>query len=163
MGLQSPWHGLGYNGYRVDCFLPRFNVGLPALNIPPTQLNLGSCEVHPQNFYIQAFSDTGVPGLFLFMALMLIWTLEAAKGLFRSASPLRIGLFIGVLTFTWPLASTDEFPSLYMLGWFFFILGFSLTLTKEQEGSALKVHQTTLRPNETGTLPTKLKSPSTPR
>jgi len=126
MGLQSPLHGWGYNGYRTDCPLPRFDAGLPALHIPPTQLGLAACNLHPQNFYIQSFSDAGFPGLLLFSALMVFWTWIAARGLWRNPDPLRVGLLVGVLNYTWPIASTDEFPTLYMLGWFFFFAGFSL-------------------------------------
>jgi hypothetical protein len=138
MGLQSPWHGWGYRGYREDCAAPRFNVGLPALGVPPTQLALGACNLHPQNFYIQAFSDAGLPGLGLFSALMLLWTWLAASGVLRNPDPLRVGLFIGVLSYTWPLASTDEFPNLYMLGWFFFFLGFSLNCADRAVNSPLE-------------------------
>jgi hypothetical protein len=126
MGLQSPWHGWGYNGYRVDCPLPRFDGGLPALGIPPTSLQLLACIQHPQNFYVQAFVDSGFPGLILFIALVLVWTRDLGRGLLRIPDPLRVGLFIGVLNYTWPIASTDEFPTMYMLGWMFFFLGFGL-------------------------------------
>ncbi len=129
MGLQSPWHGWGYNGYRVDCHLPRFDPGLPWLGIGPTSLQKAACILQPQNFYIQSFADAGFPGLILFTALMLIWTFQPLRGLLRRPDPLRVGLFIAVLNFTWPIASTDEFPTMYMLGWFFFVLGFALACT----------------------------------
>lgn len=126
MGLQSPWHGWGYRSYRVSCLMPRFNTGIPELGIPQTKASLGACNLHPQNFYIQAFCEGGAPGLLLFIALMVFWTWIAMKGLWRNPDPLRVGLLIGVLNYTWPIASTDEFPTLYMLGWFFFFVGFSL-------------------------------------
>jgi O-antigen ligase len=126
MGLQSPIDGWGYRGYRVSCALPRFNTGLPMLDIPPTSVDLGSCNIHPQNYYLQAFCEGGVPGALLFLALMGWWTWLAARGLWRNPDPLRVGLLIGVLNYTWPISSTDEFPTLYMLGWFFFFLGLML-------------------------------------
>jgi hypothetical protein len=126
MGVQSPWHGWGYRSYRAVCTQPRFNTGLPALDIPPTQQGLGACNLHPQNFYIQSFSDAGVPGLLLFTSLMLYWTWIAARGLWRNPDPVRVGLLIGIINYTWPIASTDEFPTLYMLGWFFFFVGLTL-------------------------------------
>jgi O-antigen ligase len=126
MGVQSPIHGWGYRGYREACNQPRFNTGLPALHIPPTQAALGACNLHPQNFYIQSFADAGVPGLILFTAMMLYWSWRAARGLWRNPDPVRVGLLIGVINYTWPIASTDEFPALYMLGWFFFFVGLAL-------------------------------------
>lgn len=127
MGLQSPWHGWGFNGYRGLCTWPQFNLGIPALGIAPTSLALFACGEHPQNYYIQAFSDAGYPGLFLFTAMVLTWLRAFGWGLLKHPDPLRVGLFIGLLTFAWPFASTDEFPMMYMLGWFFFILGLGLS------------------------------------
>jgi hypothetical protein len=135
MGLQSPWHGWGYNGFRAFCPEPHFGAGLPALGIPPTSLALAACNLHPQNYYIQAFCEAGFPGLVLFAAMNLIWLQKLAAGLWRKADGLRVGLFIGVLTFSWPLASTDAFPTLYMLGWLFFLLGLGLALAHISENS----------------------------
>jgi len=123
MGLQSPWHGWGYNGFRVLCPETRFDPGLPALGLAPTLLGLGACNQHPQNYYFQAFSDGGFPGLSLFCLMTISWMVYLSKGLYRRPDALRVGLFIGVLSYTWPLASTDAFPTLYMLGWLFFFLG----------------------------------------
>ena len=128
MGLQSFWHGWGYNGFRELCPAPRFAGGLPALGIAPTKLSLGACNLHPHNYYVQAFVDAGLPGLILFSLMALSWMVAMARDLFRSPEPLRVALFVSVLTFTWPLGSTDEFPTLYMLGWMFLIMGFGLAL-----------------------------------
>jgi len=138
MGLQRPLLGWGMNGYRVDCPQPRFATGLPALGIPPTQLKLGACNLHPQNYYIQAFSDSGLPGLILFMALVLVWTWHLWRGLWRQPDALRVGLFIGVLSYTWPVSSTDEFPTLYMLGWMFFFLALGLACSDAAPKSEVK-------------------------
>ncbi len=126
MGLASPWHGWGYNGFREFCPEPRFAGGLPGLGIAPTQLGLGACNLHPHNFYVQAFVDAGVPGLVLFVLLNLAWMGALLRGLWRNPEPMRVGLFIGVLTFSWPIASTDAFPTLYMSGWQFLLLGLGL-------------------------------------
>jgi O-antigen ligase len=126
MGLDSPWHGWGYNAFRAFCPQPRFAAGLPALSIPPTQLALGACNLHPHNFYLQAFEESGVPGLCLFTLLSLIWLVTLAPRLRHPANPLHTALFIAVLTYLWPLASTDDFPTLYEPGWLFFILGLGL-------------------------------------
>jgi O-antigen ligase len=136
MGLQSPWHGWGYRGFRAFCPLPRFSGGLPLMNIPPTQLALGACNLHPHNFYLQAFADAGFPGLLLFTSMMAIFLLTLGKNLWRSPDPLRVGIFALAVTFAWPLASTDEFPTLYMSGWLFFALGlgFALSQISSREG-----------------------------
>lgn len=134
MGLASPWHGWGYNGFRAFCPEDRFSGGFPALGIAPTKLALGACNLHPHNFYMQAFADAGVPGLVLFAALNLCWLAALLRGLWRRPDPLRLGLFIGVLTFAWPITSTDAFPTLYMSGWLFLLLGLGLSAAQLTPG-----------------------------
>jgi O-antigen ligase len=128
MTAQSAWHGWGYNGFRALCPQPRFAKGFPAFGIAPTQLGLGACNLHPHNNYIQALVDAGISGLILFCALVLAWLTPLLAGLWRTPHPQRLGLFIAVLTYVWPMASTDEFPTLYMLGWLFLLLGFGMAL-----------------------------------
>jgi O-antigen ligase len=130
MGLQSPWHGWGYNGFRAFCPLPRFTAGLATLNIPPTSLRLAACNLHPHNFYLQAFADAGFPGLLLFTTMMLTILATLSRRLWLNPAPLRVGAFAFALTFAWPLASTDEFPTLYMSGWLFFTLGLGFALAQ---------------------------------
>jgi O-antigen ligase len=131
MGMSSPWHGYGYNAFRAYCPESRFDGGIAALGLPPTQLALGACNLHPHNFYLQAFEESGFPGLALFTLLNVVWLII----LFGGRDPVRIGLFIGVLTYAWPLASTDEFPTLYEPGWLFFMLGLGLALKEGLKGS----------------------------
>jgi hypothetical protein len=130
MGLIEPWHGWGYNGFRFFCPLPIFNRGLPLLGIAPSSTALFACNLHPHNFYLQAFADAGFPGLTLFAIMMLTWLVTLGRRLWRNPDPLRVGIFACVLTFAWPLASTDEFPTLYMSGWLFFVLGLGFSLAQ---------------------------------
>ncbi len=126
MGLASPAHGYGFNGFRAFCTQPQFATGFPGLGIPATQLGLGACNIHPHNFYLQAFTDAGLPGLLLFAALNLAWLAALSRRLWRAPDPLRVGLFAAVLTYAWPFASTDSFATLPMAGWLFLLLGLGL-------------------------------------
>jgi O-antigen ligase len=126
MGLASPWHGFGFNGFKTLCMLPAYEGGFPALGIAPTTLVQGACNQHPHNFYMQAFTDGGFPGLALFAALNLSWLLALARGLWRRPDPMRVGLFAGVLTYAWPFASTDSFATLPHAGWLVFMVGLGL-------------------------------------
>jgi len=126
MGLASPWHGYGFDGFKLLCPQPAFAGGFPAFGIAPTQLGLGACNIHPHNFYLQAFTDAGWPGLALFAAMNLSWLATLAHGLWRNPDPLRVGLFAGVLTYAWPLASTDSFAVLPHAGWLYLLLGLGL-------------------------------------
>jgi O-antigen ligase len=136
MGLDSPWHGWGYNGFRAFCRQPQFADGLPALGLPPTQLALGACNLHPHNFYLQAFADAGLPGLAGFIVLNAMWLAALCHGVWRGRDPLRVALLIGGLTFIWPFASMDEFPTLYLPGWMFLLLGLGLALPAPRDSAA---------------------------
>jgi len=124
MGLDSPWRGWGYNGFRTFCPAPQFGAGLPALGIAPTSTAMFACNLHPHNFYLQAFEESGFPGLALFTLMNLLWLVALRPKPARD--PVLVGLFIGVLTYAWPIASTDAFPTLYEPGWLFVILGLGL-------------------------------------
>jgi len=137
MGLASPWHGWGYNGFRALCPLPQFGGGFPALGIAPTLLGLGACNLHPHNFYFQAFADAGVPGLILFAAMIAVWLTTLARGMGRNPAPLQAGLFMAVVTFVWPLGSADAFPILYMSGWLFFVFGLALAVNRASAAAGL--------------------------
>ncbi len=126
MGLASPWHGWGYNGFRAFCPQERFATGFPAFGVAPTKIALGACNLHPHNYYVQALTDAGVPGLILFILLNLAWLKAVVPNFSRAIAPMQLGVFIGVGTFLWPFGSTDEFPTLYMLGWFFLLLALAL-------------------------------------
>jgi O-antigen ligase len=126
MTVQSPWTGWGFNGFRYLCPEPRFNVPLTILNLPPTQLALAACNLHPHNFYMQAMTDGGFPGLIFFTAFMLACLATLVWGLWRRPDPMRTGLFIGIFTFAWPLVSSDNFLNLPEVGWFFLLLGLGL-------------------------------------
>jgi hypothetical protein len=126
MAVVSPWHGYGFDGFRTACSNPLFDPGIPSLFLPPTNPGLGACNLHPHNFYLNALTDGGLPGMLLFAALNLAWLIALARGLRRNPDPLRVGLFAGVLTYAWPLASADNFATLPHAGWLFLILGLGL-------------------------------------
>ncbi len=122
IGRQNPVTGRGYDTFRRFCTDPRY--------FRPTfdgsQLDgggAGICAQHPHNFYLQAFIESGVPGLVLFCILAVAWLRPLAAGLWRDPDPLRVGLFAAILIQLWPLASTSAFTSMPMGGWFFLLLG----------------------------------------
>jgi O-antigen ligase len=125
IALQHPWTGRGYDGFRTGCPLSRY--GEVALEEASTQFAARDvCAPHPHNFYLQAVTDAGFPGLLLFCALALTWMVSLAKGLGRDPEPLRVGLFASILIQLWPIASTSSFFSMPMGGWFFLLLGWGL-------------------------------------
>jgi len=125
IAAARPWFGRGFDGFRTGCLLPQY--------FGPTfggRLSDGGgaaiCTTHPHNFYVQALTEGGFPGLALFVAVALAWLAPLARGLWRDPAPLRVALFASMLIQLWPIASTNDFVDTTMGGWFFLLLGWAL-------------------------------------
>jgi len=127
---QHPLTGRGYDGFRSGCTLPRYFQGWHWPGTIATGDGGGAalCVTHPHNFYLQAVTDAGVPGLLLFCALVGAWLYQLGSGLRRQPDPLRVGLFVAALIQVWPIASTSPVISMPIGGWFFLLLGFGLAV-----------------------------------
>jgi O-antigen ligase len=125
---QHPWLGRGYDGYRTGCPEPRYwqDWHWPGDSAAVDATGATLCLTHPHNFYLQAASDAGLPGLALFCWLAVAWLRQIARGGRFASNPLRIGLFVAALIQLWPLASTSPLVSLPIGGWFFLLLGAGL-------------------------------------
>jgi hypothetical protein len=126
---QHPILGRGFNGFRIGCPEPRYFVGWTR---KPGDDGLGAsiCKQHPHNFYTQASTDGGYPGLILFSLMVLAWLRDMSRGLWREPDPVRVGLFAAALLHLWPIASTSAFTSLPVSGYFFVVLGWGLAETR---------------------------------
>jgi O-antigen ligase len=124
MVLHDPIMGVGFDAFRYACDEPRFFMA--SLDGQPDGGGAAICVIHAHNFYLQAASDAGVPGLLLFAALTIAWIAEAGRGLPRLADPRRIALFSVTIMSLWPVAATNSFATMPMSGWFFLLLGWAL-------------------------------------
>jgi hypothetical protein len=122
---MRPWLGQGFDGFRRGCHSIWAMHGIDFLGIPTANLNGGfdACNVHPHNYYLEAWDNAGWPGLVLFAAMVGAALWQLGRGLGRQSPALRSGLFIGALVALWPIASTSAFTSLPNAGWVFMILG----------------------------------------
>ncbi len=128
---QHPWTGRGFDGFRTGCPRPRyFQPGAGQ------DLSAEFCTQHPHNFYLQALTDGGIPGLVLFSALVVAWLIPLARGLWRDPDPLRVGLFASMVIQLWPIASTSGFTSMPMGGWLFLLLGYALAEARAWQTTA---------------------------
>jgi O-antigen ligase len=128
MGFASPVVGYGYNAFRVDCTDPKFDGGVPGFDIEPSSVSDNACNLHPHNYYLQAFEEAGFPGLALFSLMNILVLLPFLRALIKTRDGYVVGLLTGIVTYTWPIASTDAFPTLYEPGWFFLLLGLGLAI-----------------------------------
>lgn len=125
IALQHPVTGVGGDGFRYACPLPRYFRPSWDGRIPDDG-GVSTCASHPHNFYAEALVNGGFVGLALFCALSVAWVMPVGRGLWRNPEPLRVGLFASVVMQLWPLASTSAFISMPMGGWFFLILGWGM-------------------------------------
>jgi O-antigen ligase len=128
VALAHPLLGQGFDGYRLVCAAPAYahaqaRFGLPAIAGPDE-----GCNLHPHQFWLEAASSAGLPGLLLFAgAVGALWR-ALAIDLWRGQDATRVALFVTVLAWLWPLASTSGFYNLPIAGWGFLMAGWGLAL-----------------------------------
>ena len=122
IGAAHPVTGAGFDAFRRLCGDPAYFQGWHGDDGGGAAI----CVQHPHNHYLQAFAESGIPGLLLFCALVLAWLRGVGRGLWRDPDPLRVGLFVAVLIQEWPIASASAFSSMPLSGWFFLLTGFGL-------------------------------------
>jgi O-antigen ligase len=118
----NPVFGAGFDGFRRLCEDPRFFQGWDG----GTGGGADICVQHPHNYYLQATVEGGIPGLVLFASLALAWMIAIGRGLLAAPDPLRVGLFAAALIHLWPVASSMDWASMPLSGWFFLQLGLAL-------------------------------------
>ncbi len=122
IGSAHPVVGAGFDAFRRLCGDPAYFQGWNGNDGGGAAI----CVQHPHNHYLQAFTESGIPGLLLFCAMILAWLRGVGRGLWRDPDPLRVGLFVAVLIQEWPIASASAFSSMPLSGWFFVTVGFGL-------------------------------------
>jgi O-antigen ligase len=123
MIAARPWLGFGFEGFQDFCGQTQFWHGWPALGIPDAENGgIKACNLHPHNYYLQLGTMAGLPGLALFVALVVTW-------LRRMAAALRPGAD-GVQA---TLASTSGLFTLDTAGWVFLITGWGLAASRRAE------------------------------
>ncbi|MGH7118817.1 MAG: O-antigen ligase family protein, partial [Acetobacteraceae bacterium] len=132
---EHPLLGLGFDGFRHDCPMPRYFHDLTWVLTGHNRTGFVSrgasvCNEHPHNHYLQAAVESGLPGLVLYAALGAAWLIALGRGLGRPPDPRRVGLFIAALIVIWPIASTSSYVDMPMMGWFFLLLGWGLAETR---------------------------------
>jgi len=81
------------------------------------------CGVHPHNFYIQALTESGLPGFIIFTCLIFSWIYKFKN--FNKNHYKIIGLII-LITIFWPIMSTGSFLKNGNMIFISFLLGIIL-------------------------------------
>ena len=134
IGSAHPVLGAGFDAFRRLCDDPAYFQGWPKDGGGDESRGDGGgaaiCVQHPHNHYLQAYIESGIPGLLLFSALVVAWLHGVGRGLWRDPDPLRVGLFVAALIQEWPIASASAFSSMPLSGWSFLMLGLGLAETR---------------------------------
>jgi hypothetical protein len=125
IGVQQGATGLGADGFRYGCPMPRYFRPTFDGSVPDGG-GAAFCWHHPHNIYFEALDNGGFVGLALFCALAVAWLMALGRGLRRSPDPLRVSLFAAAFIQLWPFASSSGFTSMPIGGWFFVLLGWGL-------------------------------------
>ncbi|GBQ86767.1 hypothetical protein AA0535_1102 [Asaia krungthepensis NRIC 0535] len=132
MAEAHPVTGLGYDAFRHACANPAYQHGLPWFSTASDGGGAGICVQHAHNHYLQALTNAGVPGLFLFGGLVFaclraLWPVRGAHHAWR------IGLFAAFFIQEWPFASASDFLNLPLGGWAFMLLGVGLAEAEHRQ------------------------------
>ncbi|HUB46449.1 MAG TPA: O-antigen ligase family protein [Acetobacteraceae bacterium] len=125
MVQAHPWVGLGFDGFRNNCFDPRYMRILDWL--PVTDIyELYSCSIHPHNYWLQIATDSGLIGVALFAALCIAWLARIGRGMQAPGRPIKAGLFVSLCIAVWPIASSTGLFTVPNAGWLFLLIGWGL-------------------------------------
>jgi hypothetical protein len=134
MIAARPWLGFGFEGFQDFCGQTQFWHGWPALGIPDAENGgIKACNLHPHNYYLQLGTMAGLPGLALFVALVVTWLRRMAAALRPGADGVQAMLFVTCCVLFWPLASTSGLFTLDTAGWVFLITGWGLAASRRAE------------------------------
>ena len=124
---DSPWLGLGYDGFRDNCADPRFFIGSASLGVADGQVNaVVGCNIHPHNYWLEIATAAGAPGVLLWAALAALWLRDLTRGLLPGAQPIRTALLVSAIVMLWPLAATSSLFVVDSGGWLFLMVGWGL-------------------------------------
>ncbi len=123
----NPWLGTGANSFRRECFNPAYFQGL-------TPMSDGGgadiCVIHPHNIYLQALVESGIPGLLLFITMVLCWLIPMGRGLIKNPSITRLALFVAALMHLWPLSAASSYFAMPYAGIWILFIGWGLVETR---------------------------------
>ncbi len=145
---DHPLTGRGFDGFRSGCADTRYWRGWHHGSDPRDDggAMLG-CNIHPHNTYLQVATDAGLPGLALYVALVVAWGMALARGLWASPAPIRVALFAAFVMACWPLASNQSAFAIELGGLSFLLLGFGLA---EARAAAVREGRPGLCPGPAG-------------
>lgn len=134
LGSERPVTGVGMKNFRVACKDPQ--IGLPVDVVV-------RCGTHPHNLYLEWFSESGVPGLILFLLMLAALARHLWQGWQIESNRAWIaGPVTAVIIQLWPVATTASFFSNWSGALMWLAIGWALAaarIGRAQEGVSDRV------------------------
>ncbi|MBV9251938.1 MAG: O-antigen ligase family protein [Acetobacteraceae bacterium] len=134
MVQTNPWLGLGFDGFRQHCMDPRFMHPLGWLPAPADPASPEGCSTHPHNYWLQAGTSSGIPGLLFFAAVVGSVLFRIGSPLLREENSRQASLFVAAFVIFWPVASATSLFTLPNAGWVFLLIGWGLAEAHARQG-----------------------------
>ncbi len=135
-----PIFGGGHDAFRTLCSDPTYFHGLSWLGTTDAESGgIMGCNLHPHNFYLEATTAGGYPGLILFAAMTgtMVWSLFRSARQPSASQEIRVfklALLVQITVAFWPIAAAADFVSLPNAGWDFLMLGWGVALSQRGRG-----------------------------
>ena len=135
MVRAHPWLGLGYDGFRNNCYDPALLGGDPWLGIAQSRIDavVDGCNLHPHNYWLEVATSFGLPGMVLFTALVLLWLAAMAGVVRRRPGAVQTGVLVGAVVLLWPIASRSSLFVVDAGGWAFLVVGWGLAAARARD------------------------------
>ncbi len=129
LGSERPVTGVGMKNFRVACKDPQ--IGLP-VDVAVR------CGTHPHNLYLEWFSESGVPGLILFLLMLAALARHLWRGWqIEYSRAWMAGPAVAMIIQLWPVATTASFFSNWSGALMWLAIGWTLAAARvgrAQEG-----------------------------
>jgi hypothetical protein len=122
LAAERPLQGVGMKNFRVACADPV--LGLPA------EVKV-RCATHTHNTYLEFLTESGMPGLLLFVALVAAWAIELWRAWrIKPHDPWLLGPLVAAAVLLWPFGPTASFFSNWFGAMVWLFMGWALAAVR---------------------------------
>jgi O-antigen ligase len=111
--------GSGLKNFKIKCSKNIYS--------SPIKFNEERCSTHPHNMLLEFLSETGILGTIMFLTFLFTITL---KKIIFFKNPYYCSIFLSIILYLFPLATSGSFFSTWNGGFFWLFLGLLLALQR---------------------------------
>ena len=129
---DKPLLGHGYKNFRVKCKETNFDKKMVEQFVK--YKNYRGCSTHPHNYMLEIFSENGIIGFILYLAILIFifYDVLTSRKYSKSKSQLlAIGIGSLLLSILFPFKPSGSFLTTFNASIFFYLLGFFIYFTRQ--------------------------------